>query len=412
MSKSILTSDYVRETEWLFNQFPSYQAIGAKAYKPTLDNTLALVKSIGNPEKNLSFVHVAGSNGKGSTCSMLASILTEAGYTVGLFTSPHIKDYRERIRVNGECIDEQSVVDFIQAIKRNDYSFEPSFFEVTFAMALQFFKKQECDICIIETGLGGRLDSTNIITPLVSIITSISLEHTNILGDTLQEIAYEKAGIIKPNTSVVLGKLPKEVVHIFTDKVEENNCSLYTTDSLEYEYASPLLGKHQRDNLLCVNATLHALENNGIATSKQAIINGLDNLSANTGFTGRLQIVDHDPLIIFDVSHNVDGIRASIEAIQILDAKKIHIVYGTSNDKDISSILETLPKNAHCYFCEFTNERSAQLSDLKTIAESKKISEKDFFLSATNALEAAKTNAEEEDLILAIGSFFLISDFF
>jgi dihydrofolate synthase/folylpolyglutamate synthase len=397
----------------LFEQFPSYQTIGSKAYKPTLANTLAIVESLNNPQEHLSFIHVAGSNGKGSVCSMLASVLTEAGYKVGLFTSPHIKDYRERIRVNGTCIDEQSVVGFIQTIKGQDFDFEPSFFEVTFAMALQHFKQAECDICIIETGLGGRLDSTNIISPILSIITSISLEHTQILGNTLEEIATEKAGIIKSNTPAVLGNIQTELVPLFKEIAEEKSAHLhFSIDTTIAEFEIPLLGRYQEDNFRTVLKSCEIIQEMGYSIDSSSIQEGLNTLSKNTGFAGRLQIMGQKPLILFDVSHNEDGIKASLESVLGILKGTLHIVYGTSNDKDVSSILDLFPKGANFYFCEFTNERSMQLTDLKSLANAKELENPSFFKSSTDAFEAAKSNAKEEDIVLAIGSFFLISDFF
>ena len=344
---------------------------------------MAIVESLNNPQDDLSFIHVAGSNGKGSVCSMLTSVLTEAGYKVGLFTSPHIKDYRERIRVNGACIDEQSVVDFIQTIKRQDFDFEPSFFEVTFAMALHHFKQAECDICIIETGLGGRLDSTNIISPILSIVTSISLEHTQILGDTLEEIA------------------------------KAENAHLHSSvDTNISEYSIPLLGKYQEDNFRTVLKSCEIIQEMGYTLGSDHIQQGLNTLSKNTGFAGRLQIMEKDPLVLFDVSHNEDGIKASLGSVLEVATGNLHIVYGTSNDKDVASILELFPRDARFYFCEFTNERSMQLADLKSLANAKEFKNLSYFKSSAEALEAAKSKAKEEDIILAIGSFFLISDFF
>jgi len=409
---STLNKDYREETDWLFRQFPSYQQIGSKAYKPTLDNTKSLAQFADNPERALKFVHVAGSNGKGSTCAMLASILTEAGYKVGLFTSPHITDFRERIRVNGICIDKQSVVDFIRGIKAHSFDFDPSFFEVSFVMALDYFKKQKCDICIIETGLGGRLDATNIITPLVSVITSISLEHTDILGNTLEEIATEKAGIIKPHADVVVGKIVNELTPIFTDRAKGENISIYFANEAKTNYTAPLLGKHQQDNLMSVDCTLHSLRKHGFSIPENAITNGLLRLSQNTGFNGRLQIVSDNPTIIYDVSHNPDGIKASMKAIAELEFEKLHIVYGTSQEKDVEAILAHFPLDARFYFTEFSNERTMEIEQLKAYIKQDQLVKSLFFSSANEALKTAKEKANANDLILVIGSFFLISDFF
>ncbi|MDX2360133.1 MAG: folylpolyglutamate synthase/dihydrofolate synthase family protein [Crocinitomicaceae bacterium] len=408
-----MSYSYEEATDWLFQQFPSYQTIGAKAFKPTLDNTLKIVELLGNPQSNLKFIHVAGSNGKGSTSSMLASILTSSGYTVGLFTSPHIKDYRERIRINGECIPEKDVVDFVKAIKLADLDFEPSFFEITLGLALQHFENNSVDICIIETGLGGRLDATNIINPLISVITNISLEHTAMLGDTLELIAQEKAGIIKPYRPVVLGNIKTEILPVFEKIADQNNATLHTSMDVNTDlFELPLLGDYQQENFKTVLKTLELLAQRGFSSSPFSIQEGLEKLSINTGFRGRLQKMDDSPTLIYDVSHNPDGIRASFESILKINSGQLHIIYGTSNDKDVQSILGEFPENANYYFTEFTNERSIQITDLKQLTSNLKSRSREYFTEAEKALKAAKLKAKEEDTILVIGSFFLISDFF
>lgn len=412
LSLSKLNSTYLEEINWLFQQFPSYQKIGSKAYKPTLENILSITESIGSPQDTLNFVHVAGSNGKGSTCSMLASILTEAGYKVGLFTSPHIKDFTERIRINGECIPKSSVVNFIHQIKKEPYIFSPSFFEVTFALALDHFKKNECDICIIETGLGGRLDATNIISPLLSVITNISLEHTAILGETLEEIAIEKAGIIKNDTLVALGQMSKELTDQFKSIADTKKSEVIPLLMDTDQFDIPLLGEYQKDNFQLVSTVISALKESNFSATDEQIQNGLNNLNKNTGFSGRLQVVENDPTVIFDVSHNEAGIEATLKEINKINRGALHIIFGSSNDKDITSIIKIFPTDAKCYFTEFTNDRSCSAQQLREALVHLNLENKMFFADANKALKEAKSTANQNDTILVIGSFFLVSDFF
>ncbi|MBL1279378.1 MAG: bifunctional folylpolyglutamate synthase/dihydrofolate synthase [Fluviicola sp.] len=408
--KSKRNSQYQEQINWLFQQFPSYQKIGSKAYKPTLENIQAITERIDSPEKHLKFVHVAGSNGKGSTCSMLASILTEAGYKVGLFTSPHIKDFTERIRINGECIPQENVVAFIKKIKQEDFCFAPSFFEVTFAMALNHFKEKKCDICIIETGLGGRLDATNIVSPILSAITNISLEHTAILGDTLEKIAIEKAGIIKENVPVALGRMSEDLLQQFSTIAEGRNASVHLTSIKEHPFELPLLGEYQQDNFQLVLNCLKQLHKLNFLVSGEAIQQGLNKLSTNTGFLGRLQVIEKNPLLIFDVSHNEAGISATLKTVGNINKGQLHIIFGSSNDKDVAQSLQALPKVAKIYFTEFSNERSCSLSHFRKEIEQLNLKDVAFFDKAVNALNAAKSSAKEKDSILVMGSFFLVGE--
>ena len=406
------TKRYQELTSWLFQQFPSYQLIGQKAYKPTLQNTRLLLDKLDNPEKTLKFVHVAGSNGKGSVCSMLASVLKENGLVVGLFTSPHIIDFRERIRVNGECINEQCVIDFIELIHQSDWEVEPSFFEITFAMALFHFRKMNCDICVIETGLGGRLDATNVISPLATAITSISLEHTQILGNTISEIAKEKGGIIKQGVPIVIGNLPAEAESVLIDIAEMNCAKLYQIDnSQSHRYRQTLLGDHQLDNFGVAKRLLDILETH-FALDSNLIQIGLDNLYENTGFMGRIQIVSTKPLTIYDVSHNVDGLQTSLKAVRNQNKGKLHIIYGTSNDKDVDQILPCFSKEDALYLCEFSNPRSMKLEQLNESAIRNNCSILGIFQSGPDALKQVRQSCSLNDTILVTGSFFLLSDFF
>lgn len=403
---------YKETVDWLFQQFPSYQNIGANAYKPSLDNIFKLCDAFNNPQNELKFIHVAGTNGKGSTCSMLASILTESNYKVGLFTSPHIQDYTERIRINGVQIKEDFVVKSCNDIKQADIDFEPSFFEISFLLALLYFKENECDICVIETGLGGRLDATNIIQPMISLITNISIEHTQFLGDTVVQIAREKAGIIKNNTPCIVGEFDKNTAPVFIEIAQSKNSPLIFADSesLEIPKDFPLLGAYQTRNFKLVDVALSKLTDL-LPISNNAKSDGLKNLRENTGFYGRMQIVSNDPMTIFDVSHNVAGISETLKTISTYKHSLLHIVYGTSSDKNFHEIGALFPANAHYYFTEFSNVRSANQSQLKDLSDKYQLNSI-FFSNPKEALKKAQTIANKEDIILVFGSFFLLSDIF
>lgn len=343
---------------------------------------------------------------------MIASALTEAGYKTGLFTSPHLEDYTERIRINGIPIDKESVVDFVDQMRSEQLTFEPSFFEMTFALALDYFHKESCDICVIETGLGGRLDATNVITPLLSVITNISLEHTQILGDTLEKIAVEKAGIIKTNVPIVTAESHPPIVDIFKKIAHERNSAFYeiqSSDAIPKQF--PLLGKYQETNYRLANRALNLLDQLGFPTEQEARERGLQHLSRNTGLKARLQILTTDPLTILDVSHNPAGISATLETINALNKGELHIIYGTSADKDISSILSEFPAESHLYLTRFTNPRSATISQLEAAVSHFSFRSVQHFSQAHHALSAAQNTAKQTDTLLIIGSFFLVADF-
>jgi dihydrofolate synthase/folylpolyglutamate synthase len=405
--------NYTETIEWLFQQFPSYQAIGAVAYKPDLGNINHLLSELGSPEKELRFIHIAGSNGKGSTSSLLASILKESGEKVGLFTSPHIQDFRERIRVNGEMISEQSVIDFCAQFQQNQLAIEPSFFEITFAMALKHFKQEGCMVCVIETGLGGRLDATNCITPLLSIITNISLEHTQFLGNTLEEIAFEKAGIIKSDVPVVIGETTSKTKVVFTKKAELRNSSIHWAEEFisNEDYHFPLLGSYQRKNFRTVQCALEILIQKGFSITHESIQRGLEHLAENSGFYGRLQLVSKEPNLILDVSHNVDGIQKTLESIHHINQGQLHIIYGTSSDKNYEEIVDLFPNDAKLHFTTFTNIRSITIKQIEQLINKKELKAK-VFCNVKDAIMEAQLTANKEDTILVFGSFFLISDFF
>ncbi|MDH4471262.1 MAG: bifunctional folylpolyglutamate synthase/dihydrofolate synthase [Fluviicola sp.] len=400
---------YEATISWLFEQFPAYHLQGVSAYKPSLDNIRALAAAFGNPEQELQFIHIAGTNGKGSTSNMLASILTENGQKTGLFTSPHIHDFTERIRVNGTCVDEEFVIRFCADIRSKTWEIEPSFFEITWLMALCYFKEQGCTIVVAETGLGGRLDATNIVSPLVSVITTISLDHTNILGNTRAAIAFEKAGIIKPSTPLVMGALDAEIEQVILRQAEVNKSKVTIASQLT-DYPTSLIG-YQRANFDTVMATIGELRLQGWNISQQDIESGIKNLRKNTGFIGRLEIVGNDPFIILDCAHNPEGITKTIESVQELQQGKLFILYGTSADKDIKAIEPLLPDDANYFLTVFRNPRSADLQQLKAAfgESAKKVH---FYSDPILALDEMKRAASKEDTLLILGSFFLIGDFF
>lgn len=405
-------TEYQQEIDWLFEQFPAYQKIGQAAYKPDLGNTLSLCQQLHIDYHALKYVHIAGTNGKGSTSSMIASVFIEKGFKTGLFTSPHIYDFRERITVSGVQIPEERVIAFCRQIRQMKLEVSPSFFEITWALALAYFIEQGCDICIIETGLGGRLDSTNIISPLLSVITNISLDHTAILGDTLKKIAFEKAGIIKPDTPAVIGETLPETRPVFEAKAQETGSRLIFAESFQPADAfvhAP--GTYQWKNERTVRTALQTLAELGYAFTNDEVNDGIRNTNQNTGFRGRFEIIAREPLTIIDVAHNEDGIRQMLTTLQQYQQGKLHIVYGTSSDKDLEKILALFPADATFYMTEFNNLRSAKIEDLRL--NSQKLHLKStFFKEMKQAVSAAQLSANKSDTILITGSFFLVSDFF
>jgi dihydrofolate synthase/folylpolyglutamate synthase len=403
---------YSDATNWLFNQFPSYQSIGAKAYKPDLHNITHICSVLNISVDQIPKIHVAGTNGKGSTCTMLSSIFMEAGYKTGIFTSPHINDFRERIAVNNNLIHEENVISFVKLIQSIEWSTKPSFFEISFALALFHFNAENCDVCIIETGLGGRLDATNIISPILSIITNISLDHTDILGDTVEEIAFEKAGIIKKNTPVIIGEFQENTYPVFLQKAKEVNSTIYNTWDIEISDNQLFFQtNYQIKNEKTVRTAIPLLINQGFNISEQNIENGIKNLSINTSFKGRLQIISNHPTVILDVAHNEAGINELIQHLNMNEGGQLHIIYGASSDKKIDSILTLFPVNSNIYFCSFSNERSFTLELFKKTVNNK-YPIKNYFPSIKEAYEHLFQAVNKEDTILITGSFFLISDFF
>ncbi len=403
--------NYKETLDWMFTQLPMYQTQGATAYREDITNTVLLANHLGNPERHLKCIHVAGTNGKGSTSHLLASVLQEAGYTVGLYTSPHLKDYRERITINGEPISEDYVTDFIM---KNKLFFEAnalSFFEMSVGLAFDYFVKEQTDINIIEVGMGGRLDATNIITPLVSVITNIGLDHTAFLGTTLKQIAYEKAGIIKPNVPVVIGEYVSETQSVFLAKAKESNSAIYfASDLIKETYPSALLGDYQVPNKKTVVQTLKVLaEKNLFTVSEETIKNGFLKVVENTGLQGRWQQLGTNPKIICDTAHNAHGLSIVLNQIQKETFNQLHIVLGVVNDKNLEDILPLFPKEANYYFCKPDIARGLDVGILKEKAVEFGLTG-ETYLSVSNAYQNAIEKATPNDFIYVGGSTFVVAE--
>lgn len=394
----------------MFQQLPMYQNKGQLAYKEDLSNALKLDKHLRFPHKNFKCIHVAGTNGKGSTSHMLASILQEAGYTVGLYTSPHLKDFRERIRINGKPISKRSVTGFISRNKQFFEEQELSFFEMTVGMAFDYFATKKIDIAVIEVGLGGRLDSTNIITPVLSVITNIGLDHVNILGNTLSKIASEKAGIIKHNIPVVIGESHSETITVFRKKAAESQASIIFADDIEFgSYKSDLIGFYQKKNINTVLASIRELNKIEYEISENNIKEGLLSVVSNTGFLGRWQILSKSPKIICDTAHNREGLELVMTQLSTEKHRHLHIVFGTVNDKNLNSILDILPKTASYYFCKPNVDRGLEVDTLANHF-SKHGFMGESFDTVRNALKAAKNRAHNSDIIFVGGSTFVVAE--
>ena len=403
--------NYQETTAWMFNQLPMYQLQGASAYKKDLTNTQLLINHLDNPHKNLKFIHVAGTNGKGSTSHMLASILQQAGYKVGLYTSPHLKDYRERIKINGAEITEDFVCEFINANKTFFESNAVSFFEMSVGLAFAYFAKEEVDIAVIEVGMGGRLDSTNIITPLVSVITNIGLDHTQFLGNTIEAIAAEKAGIIKQNIPVVIGEYTTETQKVFLDKAQENNSEIYfASDLITKELPSDLIGDYQIHNKKTVLQTIEVINTvTDFKVSPTNIKSGLLNVVQNTGLLGRWQQLGNAPKIICDTAHNKNGLEIVLNQIKKEKFEQLHIVLGVVNDKDLDEVLPLFPKNAIYYFCKPNIPRGLDAADLKEKAAQHGLKGKTYH-SVSEAYNKSKEAAASNDFIYVGGSTFVVAE--
>ena len=417
----------------MFNKLPMYQRIGGAAYKADLNNTIALLEHLGNPHRNFKSVHVAGTNGKGSTSHMLASIFQEAGYKTGLYTSPHLRDFRERIRINGEMIPEDRVVDFIERNKATFEKMELSFFEMTVGMAFEYFSNENVDIAIVEVGMGGRLDSTNLITPELSVITNIGLDHVQFLGNTLEKIAHEKAGIIKEGIPVVIGETQPETHQVFEEKAQDCHSPIFFADQIfdcdkihiesqllqKYDIWKdnelyleaceiPLMGNYQKKNLTTVICAADQLRSK-FDLSDDDIRSGIANVIRNTHLMGRWQILSQDPLTIADTGHNVDGIREVVSQLAEMTYSKLHFVIGMVNDKDIDHVLQLLPHSCEYYFCK---------ADIPRGLDAKILAEKAFELglrgkvynSVRDAYQSALNDAHFDDVIFIGGSNFIVAE--
>lgn len=424
---------YPETLDWMFNKLPMYQRIGSAAYKADLNNTIQLLNLLDNPHRNFKSVHVAGTNGKGSVSHMLASVFQEAGYKTGLYTSPHLRDFRERIRINGEMIPEDNVVQFIDTYKDKFEAMELSFFEMTVGMAFDYFSKEKVDIAIIEVGMGGRLDSTNLITPELSVITNIDFDHMKFLGDTRAKIAYEKAGIIKPGIPVVIGETHPETQQVFIDKA--NGCGspilfadqTFDCDKIHIESQTeqlfdvwknselymealeiPLMGNYQQKNLTTVACALDLLRQK-FSLTEDDIRDGLAKVVRNTHLMGRWQILCKDPLTIADTGHNVAGITEVVRQLAEMTYGRLHFVLGMVNDKDIDSVLQLLPRGAEYYFCK---------ADIPRGLDANVLAEKAFemglrgqvFESVGHAYRSAVNNARFGDVVFIGGSNFTVAE--
>ncbi|MFN0276824.1 MAG: bifunctional folylpolyglutamate synthase/dihydrofolate synthase [Chitinophagales bacterium] len=424
---------YAETLAYLFSHLPMYQRIGAAAYKKDLTNTLKLCSLLNHPQEKFLSIHIGGTNGKGSVSNMLASVLYEAGYTTGLYTSPHLLDFRERIRVNGKMCEENFVISFTEKMQKHIEEIQPSFFEITVAMAFDYFVQTNTDIAVVEVGLGGRLDSTNVISPLLSIITNISYDHMNMLGNTLAEIATEKAGIIKHLRPCVIGEYHTETFPVFLEKTNIESAPLYLAeenvkleiaehdlekvivnamylDQLIYENLQvDLAGTYQLKNIKTVLQSIEILRQKEIEIPEESVYDGLRKVQHNTGFLGRLQILSKSPLILCDCAHNSAGLQALFEQLNKLSFSKLHIVTGMVNDKDPALNLKEFPQNAVYYFCKPNIPRGLDALVLSTQSSKFGLSGA-CYTSVSHALQSANQQAEKDDVILICGSIFVVAN--
>lgn len=401
--------NYQETLSWMFNRLPMFQTQGKTALNNKLDNILAFTSVLGNPQTKFKSLHIAGTNGKGSSSSMLASILQEAGYKVGLYTSPHLKDFRERIKINGKEIPEDYVVSFIAKNRPFLEEYHLSFFEMTVGMAFSYFENEKVDIAVIEVGLGGRFDSTNIIIPEVSLITNISKDHTDILGDTLPKIAFEKAGIIKQNVPVVISEYQEETALIFTAKAKEMNAPIIFANHIETSLTTDLQGAYQEKNIKGVIAVTELLIHQGWDITPENIAQGLLHVVHNTNLKGRWQPLGSYPTIVCDTGHNVGGLTYVMEQLKKQTYTHLHIVVGFVKEKDVNSVLELFPKEATYYFCSPAIARGLNVDTLKEIAIAKGL-QGDAYSSVAEALNAAKAQALPTDFIFVGGSTFVVAE--
>ncbi len=422
--------NYQETLDYLYAQLPMFSRVGAAAYKKDLTNTLKLCEALGNPQLKFKSVHIAGTNGKGSVSHMLASVMQENGYKTGLYTSPHIKEFTERIRINGLEVETDWIIDFVEKNKGIIEEVKPSFFEITVVMSFQYFAEQDVDIAIIETGLGGRLDSTNVVTPLLSVITNIGLDHTDMLGDTLALIAGEKAGIIKKNVPVIISETQEETEAIFFRKAHAMHAPILFADTIFSEARAghnimlinqsnsemiklklDLLGSYQYKNAKAVLLACHLLTRNGFVLDKEKNEEALSKVKVNTGMKGRFDIQSEKPRVIYDVSHNEAGIKLTLAQIEKMQYGQLHIVCGFVKDKDVRKALLAFPAEAHFYFTQAKVPRALSVDEL--VAKAKELDiEGHAFAQIQEALNAAKEKASEQDIILVIGSFFILEELY
>lgn len=399
---------YEEVRDWLYEQLPAYQKQGSSAYKPGLENIEGFLDYLGNPHQDFLSIHIAGTNGKGSTAHMITSVLMEANYKVGLYTSPHLKDFTERIRINGIAIEEGYVVEFINKHKSYFVEAKLSFFELTVGMSFTYFKDQNIDVAVVEVGLGGRLDATNVITPILSVITNIGFDHTQFLGNTLSSIAKEKAGIIKKRIPVVIGETQDEIVSVFKNKSKTLNAPIYWADQLhQKKYKSDLVGLYQSKNIQTTKVVLDVLELEGITTEHIEL--GLQKVILNTGLKGRWQQLQTSPTIIADVTHNESGFRYVVDQIEKMKYNRLHFVLGFVKDKDLSSIFNILPKEAIYYISTPNISRAEKISMVMQLAEKNKLNVFSFD-TIDKAYKSACNNSEKEDIIYVGGSTFVVAE--
>ena len=401
--------NYQETLSWMFNRLPMFQTQGKNALNNKLDNILTFTSALGNPQTKFKSLHIAGTNGKGSSSSMLASILQEAGYKVGLYTSPHLKDFRERIKIDGKEIPEDYVVNFISENKSFLEEHSLSFFEMTVGMAFSYFAEEKVDIAVIEVGLGGRFDSTNIIIPEVSLITNISKDHTDILGDTLPKIAFEKAGIIKQNVPVVISEYQEETAPVFTARAKEMKAPIIFANHIETSLITDLQGAYQEKNIKGVIAVIELLIHQGWDITSENIAQGLLHVVRNTNLKGRWQTLSSYPTIVCDTGHNVGGLTYVMEQLKKQTYTHLHIVVGFVKEKDVNSVLELFPKEATYYFCSPAIARGLNVNTLKEIATAKGL-QGEAYSSVTEALNVAKAQALPTDFIFVGGSTFVVAE--
>ncbi|AFR35193.1 bifunctional folylpolyglutamate synthase/dihydrofolate synthase [Riemerella anatipestifer] len=403
------TEEYQSALEWLFTQMPNYQIDGQKAYKPGLDNIKKLCDFFGNPQNKLKTIHIGGTNGKGSTSNMLASVLQEQGYKVGLYNSPHLVEFTERIKVDGTNANKSFVFDFINKLKNLPKDIKPSFFEFTTIMAFQYFYEQKVDFAIIEVGLGGRLDATNIISPLVSAITNIALDHQNLLGETLEEIATEKAGIIKPKTTIICGEEQPEIKKVIQENAQSKEANFIDATSIATPYKTDLKGDYQKKNIRVVIEIIQELKKLGFQISDQSIKNGLFNVHNNTKFMGRWFEVSKNPLVVCDTGHNHAGLTEVFKQLNAIPKKK-HIVIGFVNDKKIEPVFDLTSPKDHYYFVKPQINRGLHPKNYENLIQNKGLNYQ-IFDDVNEGYNAAKRLCKADEMIFIGGSNFVVGDF-